>query len=93
MVKGGRWSQKSWVREGLEVRVLSGVIRPHQKAYVNRLMRSWVEVIEELRSWAPDVTQAGHNLGWTLGITGLGLEAVEFGVWSQRLRVIEAGAK
>lgn len=40
-----------------------------------------LEVTVELRTWDPDVAQAGHNLrvetGIQLGIIGLGLEALE----------------
>lgn len=55
------------------------------------------EVTVELRSWDPDVAQPGHNLGMEIGIssgiTGLELEVTEFGVWSQRLEVMESGVK
>ena len=51
-------------------------------------------VTVELRSWDPDV---GCNLRMETGVparvTGLGLEAIGFGVWSQGLEVMESGVK
>lgn len=74
---------------------MAAIIRLEQKARVNRTLGHGsetlvLEVIVELRTWDPDVAQAGHNLRLETeiqsGIAGLGLKALEVrghGVWGQ----------
>lgn len=95
VVEYGVGSHGSGMR--LEVREID--VKSHQaraKGIDNRLLGPWTvaSVTVELRSWGPDVScNLRTETGIPSGVTGLGLEAIGFGVWNQGLEVMESGVK